>query len=283
MTAIDDLRILASEIHTKRLDWDYQGILTALAKFRNKGTLDELRAAAFKAARNPHASTPNAIGWAVSWSGKDTEPGDNVGGYDPLPECSECFLPVRRRDAEQLEECPHCHHPWTPNMLDTVDVDEQLRIGENAPARLGKARFTDVRARLTRSVPGPDPVLAARTRVVACPWCAAPAGQPCVVPKSGKAIVDTSSAKPLRDSNRRPILNGAGKPILDPRTVRIVGRGPDRVLTHTTAHQARHDAAGTGTARIDAGWVRARTASRAMAAQDTEPDVEEEPERERYP
>lgn len=273
MSAIEDLRLLAGEIHRKRPDWDFAGILTHLAKHRNRGTLNDLRAAAFKATRNRFATTPAAIGFDASWT-SEPETTAHIGS-EPLPECSACHLPVARRDAERLEECPNCAKSWVPNMLEAVDVEEQMALGEHAPARLGKARFADVRARMTRRIPTPDdPDLLKRTCAVACPWCQAKPGVGCTVP-------------------------GSGRDVINPKTKKVIGRDPDRPLTHATAHPARHTAAGSGPVRIDQGWFQRRRTPRLLMAAavpapgqdqtdhldpDLDPDSDdEEPERERYP
>lgn len=249
MIGVDDLRAVAAQVHAQRPDWDLAGILTELAKCRGRGTIEELLAAALKAAANPQARTPAAIGFDASWTPAPEPPAP--GAYDPLPECAECGAPVPRDQIDALDTCPACHASWSPYRFEHGNEPAQLDL-DSVPS-LGHSRLLEARDALAASTAMPsveaeDRDLLRRTKAAACPWCRANPGEPCT------AV-------------------GSGRTIRDPKTGKATGRGADRPLTHASAHQARHDAAGTGPARIDAGVVRTRATPRSLADATTPPDA----------
>jgi len=68
MTTIDELRVIADEVRELRPDWGLQGLLGELAKVRDRGSPDEVRTAALKAAADPGARSPAAVGFDSNWA-----------------------------------------------------------------------------------------------------------------------------------------------------------------------------------------------------------------------
>ena len=98
----------------------------------------------------------------------------------PLPECSACGTPYKRRDAEGLRVCIACGVPgdqvvaWGPNAL---------RPGMHPPGGPAEPTVdpTNRRAQVRELVEAAAAERPARAvRSVACPWCGVAPGQGCV-------------------------------------------------------------------------------------------------------
>ena len=64
MMSKDEAEAIALDVHATRPDWDTAGIMAALAKCRDKGTPEQIRAVALTAARDARNHTPGVIALA---------------------------------------------------------------------------------------------------------------------------------------------------------------------------------------------------------------------------
>ena len=188
MSRLEEIRSIAAAVKDERPDWDLSGIQKTLWDLRDRGDLEQLRAAAMRAVRNPQARTPAAITWESSWRTEDGE--DGPVPFTPLPECVGCGQPARR-DA-QPRFCPACGLPWVPLEHDPY-VPEPLTEAEIA-AFAERARTWPQRIRRALGHrPLADAAEDAAARAIACPWCRAAPGRSCVDPVDGRPLRFTTA------------------------------------------------------------------------------------------
>lgn len=126
MTAsLAEIRETAVAVVAVRADWELGAVLTVLMSCREKGTNDQLRTAATRAASDPHTRAPVAITWPVFWTGKRSTTTTFVPA-NPLPECRHCATPAKRNAPPEF--CMGCGRPWD-GVVHRVD-----RIAERAAA-----------------------------------------------------------------------------------------------------------------------------------------------------
>lgn len=116
------VRNLANQVLAARPEWHLGAILKALTANEDRGSLDELRAAALHAAEDQSARTPAAIGFKEHWTATKTTESEPP-GYNPLPECRHCGQPRNRHT--RPAHCPNCGRAWF-----------DLLVGDTERARL---------------------------------------------------------------------------------------------------------------------------------------------------
>lgn len=103
--SLEEVKALAVEVNRARPDWHTPGILNVLMGLRGQLGIDELRAAAMRAAGNAGARTPKGIEFEASQArGGGVDDGPGLG---PLPECRACGHPISRAKTAQ-PACPEC-------------------------------------------------------------------------------------------------------------------------------------------------------------------------------
>jgi hypothetical protein len=148
VSRLEEIRAIATAVQDQRPDWDFGGIQKVLWDCRDRGDLEQLRAAALKATRNPQARTPVAIGWESSWREHAPDEDQRPIPFVPLPECSDCGHPVRRGEAPK--KCPGCGLPWTPLQHDPVQPERLTADEVETFAQLARRHAGDIR-RMLRS------------------------------------------------------------------------------------------------------------------------------------
>lgn len=194
MSRLEEIRSIAEAVHELRPDWDLGGIQKALWNLRDRGDLEQLRAAAMRAVRNPQSRTPAAVGFEQHWRTDGDE--DGPVPFQPLPECVGCGQPARREAAAKLRFCPHCGLPWVALELDPYEPEPLTSKDVAAFAERARRWAIDIRRALGHRQLA-DPAVEADVRAVACPWCHASPGRSCVDAYSGEPLRLTS-AHPAR-------------------------------------------------------------------------------------
>lgn len=139
MTKIDrpQAQALAAFIGTIRPDWDAQGVMAALAKAKDRGTVTEVAHAAIAAAANRLNRTPAVIAlsgphWTVPTADRPTP----IPGPGTAPRC-----PVYGHEGYPAPTCPGCRSEWRAEgvwPVGTQHVDSDRTYTDNASRAAGE-------------------------------------------------------------------------------------------------------------------------------------------------
>jgi hypothetical protein len=116
MNPAEVIRAIADEVSRVRPDWKPNGVQAALWQAKTRGGPDELRAAALRAAADPSAKTPAAIGFDAYWSPSTNSGDDRPRFSGALPECIHCGKPAKRDATPKF--CGDCGKPWQSRIWD---------------------------------------------------------------------------------------------------------------------------------------------------------------------